>query len=198
MLKKYAKIVGSVDFNKFERKDELRGSEANCLEGYEVVFQDTKGNLFQMKNFSLSEKMPNGKIFRDGSRLLVKGWMNIIHVGDCYQLFPMLGTFGFCHGLNEKSSALYQTICNQQKLASKKDIKVSYLVDDEQNVIYEVREFLFDDMPENFDLFNGMKPIVLFKGKKEYGFIHRGLFAPATGIGSTKVHPIAAWWLSML
>lgn len=198
MLKRYQKIVGTKDFEKFERKSELHESKATCSDGHEVVYQDSKGNLFHLNNFLYTERVSNGKSFSDGSRLLIKNWMKIIRIGDCYQLFPMNGSFGFCHGPNAQTSALYDKICNKEKLESKKEDHVSYLVDDSKNIIYEVHELIFDNDPMTFDLFDGAKQIVIFKGRNEFGFVHRGQFHPHDARAKTTIHPIAAWWLDQI
>lgn len=192
-MKRFSRIVGKKDFSKFEKKGELYGLEAKCRDGLKVVYQDTKGNLFNLEGFLLSDSLLEGKVFRDGSRLLIKGWVNVIQVRDFYQLYPIDGSFGFCYGSNASSLEYHRQICDQEKLNNHKEIKTSYLVDDDKNVIYEVKQYFFDENPVSFDLFRGKKPTVLFRGKEEFGFVDRGQFVPRDPRGSTIVHPITKW-----
>jgi hypothetical protein len=196
MLQKFSKIAGEKNFDKFEKKGELYGLEASCREGYQVVYQDVKGILFNLKGFCLTEKATGGKTFKDGSKLLIKGWMNVIQVADCYQLFPIQSSFGFCFGSNGASLDIHRKLCDEQKLNFHDEIEVSYIVDDVENIIYEVKKYIFQGNPLEFDIFNGKKPIVLFKNQQEFGFLKNGQFVFHDRRSATIVHPLASWWMN--
>lgn len=195
MYKRYARIAGKKTYDKFEEKEKLKGLEPKHLGGYTVVYQTPKGILIELDGFVMSDDMKKGVNFKDGSRLLIKGWMKVIRVGGCFQLFPLNGHFGFCYGPNEFSSSFYHKLCDHEKLATNKETRISYLIDEDNLIIYEVAEYIFDENPETFDLFNGKKRMVLFKDGSEYGFIQNGVFGLHDPRGSTVLHPMADWWI---
>lgn len=181
----------SVDLKKYERRNELQSLSANCTSFYQAIFQKDK-KFFEIKGFKLDNRYRNGETLSDGTRIWVKGWIHILRFNDnCFQLMPINGTFGFCQGTNEYSDI-------QQKILSKIEnpIKTSYsLLDEDQGIFYEVTEFYIDCDPEKFDLYNGEKPLAIFKGNRELGISFKGTFSP-TRISNLKVCPIAGYILN--
>ncbi len=197
MFRKFNKRIGSVDFQNFGKKGELIGLKANCKSGYVAIYQE--GNKFiELKNFLLCNEYNKGLFLKDGSRLLIKGWMSIIKFGsDHYHLFPMCGSFGFFHGpVNPVLGLEGKNIYSQEKFDRKQETFVSYLIDSEKNMIYQVEEFIFNEDPFSFDLFNGSRQIMLFKRQKEIGLINKGSFYHSSAKAKIIVDPIAEWWLN--
>ena len=196
MFKSLDETIGEIDLNDFSKRKKMHNCSAIGDDNHKAIYQE-KGELFELKGFLFPYTYEKGMVFDDGSRLLIKGWLKIIRVGDFYQLFPLSDSFGFCHSLGNFGLSKYQSACDQEKLANRKCVFKSYLVDDERNIAYEVEESVFDGDAKSFDLFNRTKQIVLFNGEKEVGFVDKnGKFYPHCSLANIKVDPITKWWLS--
>ncbi|MDD2483294.1 MAG: hypothetical protein PHE32_00905 [Candidatus Shapirobacteria bacterium] len=205
-LRKVAAKIGSLDFKTWDRRREFADLVAKCRDGYQAIYQNPKGKLFEMENFLLDENRTVGKLNSDGSKIFIKGWMNVVNVDGYYQLFSMNGNFGFCNGKGNLSLEAHAKICNKARLKDHQGLIQSYLIDDTENVIYLVTEFIFSGKPEELDLFYGTKKILLVKERQKVGFIDDGklydaneikkIFGP-TSMSAIMINPMAAMYLSI-
>ena len=188
--------IGKVDFDSLHQKKSLYGYRMTGEEHHKVVYQENE-TLLGVENFRLSYECKSGMGFNDGSRLLIKGWLKIIRVGDYYQLVPRTRSFSFNHNLGTLGLSNYQTVCDSKILATREQVLKSYLIDNERKIIYEVEESVFGGDPKSFDLFKRTKQIALFKKDEEIGFIdYNGKFHSHSPMANTKIDSIAKWWLS--
>lgn len=190
-------LMNVVDVRKLPNCNLVGGSN------HEVIYQKND-KIFELEDYRIPNTYEKGISIENGSRFLIKGWLKIVRVGNFYQLFPLSGSFGFSHGIGNFGLSQYQMMCDQEKLETRKRIIKSYLVDDENNIAYEVEELIFPKTAETFaktaetfDLFNRTKQIALFKGRNEVGLIdNKGEFHPHTPLANIKVDPITQWWLN--
>lgn len=156
--------ISTIDFKKFEKRGELlQGKKkSECADGRTAVYQNSKGQFFEIKNFLFDEHSQKGMIFEDGTRLFIEGWMKISRVGGKYQLYQTNSYgFSFCHGIGRYSLQANQAICDEKKLELCKEINEYYLVDQKNLVIYMVEEYFFDEEPKRFNILPDKSMIVV-------------------------------------
>lgn len=156
-----------------------------------VVFQEN-GRLLELSNFNLSSAYEKG-IDLGGSQLLIKGWAKIIKVAGQYPLLLQSDSFGFPHHLGSFGLEGYKDYYSQETIIERN--MAGYIIDQEKRICYEVEKILFDgDDPKKFDCF-GHKPMVLFDGKEEVGYIDpkRNCHLPSPK-SKSKIHPMVNCW----
>ena len=164
MFLKLETLFGDVDFRKFEKRSQLLGDKkkSECGDGRTVVYQNSKGQFFEIKNFLFDEHSQKGMIFEDGTKLFIQGWMNIPNVGGKYQLYhATYNGFDFCHGIGRYSLQANSAICDPAKLQLCVGAINYYLVDQANLIIYLVKEYFFDQEPKEFRLLQDKSMIVV-------------------------------------
>lgn len=184
-------VASSNDLGKVMRR--LLNGYSSEISGrnHSVVFQEN-GKLLELSNFNLSRMYERG-IDLGGSQLLIKGWLKIIRIAEHYPLLVQSGSFGFYHNIGIFGLDKYQDYYSQEKIIESN--MIGYIIDQEKLVFYEVVEDRFEgDDPKCFDYF-GTKPMILFNGKEEVGYIDgkRTCHLPSPK-SKSKIHPMVNCW----
>ncbi|MDD3002529.1 MAG: hypothetical protein PHS06_01510 [Candidatus Shapirobacteria bacterium] len=159
----------------------------------QAVFFQENGKLSRFDKFNISGNYEKGIDLGGGSQLLLKGWVKVIKVAGHYPLLLQSDAFGFPHHLGSFGLKEYKDYYGQETIIERN--MAGYIIDQERLICYEAEEIHFGgEDPKQFDCL-GQKPMVLFNGKEEVGYIDskRRCHLPSPK-SKSKIHPMVDCW----
>ncbi|MEI8067935.1 MAG: hypothetical protein WCG91_03255 [Candidatus Shapirobacteria bacterium] len=206
MLTRFEGEIRVVDFDQFERRQELESFNSICRDGFTVVCHHNDGQLVELENFLLCNTQSKGRVLHDGSRILIKRSMSVIKFNklghNYYHLLPMGLCFGFLNCPVKPSLGLdLKKMYDPEKILLVNKIVNYQIIDNKENSFWDVEELEFvNENPYEHNLFNNDKKIKVFMQEQEVGLLYKGIFSPSEKAHSNKVnlHPVAGWILQSM